>query len=73
MKVLRDKIKSTFKLSSPQTNLLLLSTATSLFQGFVYYMIDGDRFAIKYFIMTFMMSFIYYIFYYKTYLNTKKK
>ena len=73
MKFLKDNIKSTFNLSNNQANLLLLSTFTSLFQGFVFYMIDKDRFTFKYFIFTVIMSFIYYIFYYKTYINDKKK
>jgi hypothetical protein len=73
MKFLKDNIKSTFNLSNNQANLLLLSTSTSLFQGFIYYMIDKDRFTFKYFVFTVIMSFIYYIFYYKTYINDKKK
>ena len=73
MKFIKDNIKTTFKLSNNQANLLLLSTCTSLFQGFVYYMIDKDRFTLKYFVFTVMMSFIYYIFYFKTYINDKKK
>ena len=73
MKFLKDNIKSIFNLSNNQANLLLLSTGTSLFQGFIYYMIDRERFTFKYFVFTVMMSFIYYIFYYKTYINDKKK
>ncbi len=73
MKFIIDNIRSTFNLSNNQANLLLLSTGTSLFQGFIYYMIDKDRFTFKYFVFTVLMSFIYYIFYYKTYINDKKK
>ena len=73
MKIIKDNIKSIFNLSNNQANLLLLSTATSLFQGFVYYIIDKDRFTFKYFVFTVIMSFIYYIFYYKTYITDKKK
>jgi hypothetical protein len=73
MKTLKENIRSTFNLSNNQVNLLLLSTGTSLFQGFIYYMINKDRFTLKYFIFTVIMSFIYYIFYYKTYINDKIK
>jgi hypothetical protein len=73
MTIIKDNIKSIFNLSNNQANLLLLSTGTSLFQGFIYYMIDKDRFTFKYFVFTVIMSFIYYIFYYKTYITDKKR
>jgi hypothetical protein len=73
MKLIKNTIRTTFNLSNNQANLLLLSTGTSLFQGFIYYMIDEDRFSFKYFAFTVLMSFIYYIFYYKTYITDKKK
>jgi len=72
MKQVKKQIKNMFNLSSNQVNLIILSTATSLFQGAVYYFIDKDRFSIKYFSFTVVMCFIYYIFYYKTYIGDKK-
>jgi hypothetical protein len=72
MKQLKKQIKNTFNLSTNQVNLIILSTMTSLFQGAVYYIIDKDRFSIKYFSFTVVMCFIYYIFYYKTYIGDKK-
>ena len=73
MKIIKDNIKNIFALTNNQTNLLLLSTMTSLFQGMIYFTIDRERFMPKYFIFTVLMSFIYYIFYYKTYVNADMK
>jgi hypothetical protein len=70
--MIKDQIKSIFNLSNNQVNLLLLSTATSLFQGLVYYMIDKKRFSPYYFMFTVLTCFIYYVFYYKTYINDKR-
>ena len=70
--MIKNNIRSVFNLNNNQVNLLLLSTATSVFQGFTYYMIDGKHFNMKYFIFTVVMSFIYYIFYYKTYISDGK-
>ena len=72
MKQVKKQIKNIFNLSTNQVNLIILSTMTSLFQGAVYYVIDKDRFSLKYFSFTVVMCFIYYIFYYKTYIGNKK-
>lgn len=68
----KHNIRSIFNLSNNQVNLLLLSTATSLFQGIVYYAIERKKFSPQYFILTVVMCFIYYLFYYKTYVHDKK-
>ena len=70
---IKDSIRSVFKLSNNQVNLLLLSTITSLFQGIIYYIMDRKRFSPTYFALTVIMSFIYYVFYYKTYVSSSKK
>ena len=72
MKVVKCGIKNNFNMTNNQTNLLLLSTMTSLFQGLTFYLIDKEKFQPKFFIFTVITCFIYYIFYYKTYLNADK-
>jgi hypothetical protein len=72
MSFLKHNIKSIFNLSGNQVNLLLLSTATSLFQGIIFYTIERKKFSPQYFILTVIMCFIYYLFYYKTYVHDKK-
>ena len=72
MKVIKCGIKNNFAMTNNQTNLLLLSTMTSLFQGLTFYLIDKDKFSPKFFVFTVITCFIYYIFYYKTYVNADK-
>ena len=72
MKVVKCGIKDTFGMTNNQTNLLLLSTMTGLFQGITFYLIDKDKFSPKFFAFTVITCFIYYIFYYKTYVNADK-
>ena len=68
----KHNIKTLFNLSNNQVNLLLLSTATSIFQGIVFFGIERKNFSIPYFLLTVVMCFIYYVFYYKTYVHDKK-
>jgi hypothetical protein len=70
--MLKHHIKTLFNLSNNQVNLLLLSTATSIFQGIVFFGIERKKFSIQYFLLTVVMCFIYYVFYYKTYVHDKK-
>ena len=72
MKEVKCGIKNNFSMTNNQTNLLLLSTMTSLFQGLTFYIIDKDKFSPKFFVFTVITCFIYYIFYYKTYVNADK-
>ncbi len=70
--MVKHHIKNLFNLSNNQVNLLLLSTATSIFQGIVFFKIERKKFSIQYFLLTVVMCFIYYVFYYKTYVHDKK-
>ncbi len=70
--MLKHHIKTLFNLSNNQVNLLLLSTATSIFQGIVFFGIERKKFSIHHFLLTVVMCFIYYVFYYKTYVHDKK-
>ena len=72
MKIIKNNLKDMFAMSNNQTNLLLLSSLTSLFQGIVYYIIDKEKFSPKFFMFTVITCFIYYLFYYKTYVNADK-
>lgn len=72
MKIIKNNLKDMFAMSNNQTNLLLLSSLTSLFQGIIYYTIDKEKFSPKFFMFTVITCFIYYVFYYKTYVNADK-
>lgn len=69
IKEIKKKIKYNLGLTNNQTNLLILIFFTSIFQGFIYNLIDHKSFSKKYFILTIIMNIIYSIFYYKTYVN----
>jgi len=69
IKEIKKKIKYNLGLTNNQTNLLILIFFTSIFQGFIYNLIDHKIFSKKYFILTIIMNLIYSLFYYKTYVN----
>ncbi len=62
-------LKETFDLSDSQTDLVMLAALTFIFQAVCFYILNPNKFQIKWCLICFIVAFIYNVTYFKFFLS----